>query len=96
MKKIARNLEKNLPRAVRISWEILSLHAEYIIPFAKAYSEKYQGNTDSAEDALKEFDAVCEKISEKFKKYFSLNYSILSVRNFCNEITDYGPNVVLI
>lgn len=93
---IAENLEKDLPRAVRISWKMLSLHSDYIVPFAKAYCEKYQGRGDEAKTALDEFDAVCERINEDFRKYFSRYFSKFSVRYYCDEITDHGPNVVLI
>ncbi len=93
---IEENKKKSHPRAVRLSWEMLSLHTEYIIPFAKAYCEKYQGNADTAKKALEEFDAVCDRVKEKFGNYFSLYFSKFSVGYYCDEITDHGPNVVLI
>jgi hypothetical protein len=49
---IAENLKKDLPRAVKMSWEMLDLHSEYILPFAKAYCEKYQGHDEEAKKRL--------------------------------------------
>lgn len=93
---IEENIKKALPRPQHISWKILLSHTKYILPFAKAYCEKYQKNAEEANKALDEFDKVCEEINNEFSRYFSLYFSKFSVRYYCDEITEFGPNVVLL
>ncbi len=93
---IEENISKDLPRAQHISWELLLWHTKYILPFAKAYCEKYQKNAEKACKALDEFDKVCDEIDRQFNRYINLYFAKFSVRYYCDEITDYGPNVVLL
>ncbi len=93
---IKENLAKALPNAQHISWELLLLHTEYILEYARAYCAKYRGDADKAEEHLGRFNAVCDKIHDKYHKYFSIYFSKFSVKYYCDEITDHGANVVLL
>ena len=92
---IVKNLVKALPRAQHISWKLLALHAEYLIPFAHAYCAKYMGDTEASDAYMEQFYAVCDRIHEKYDKYFNIYYSKFSVKFYCDEITENGANVVL-
>lgn len=92
---IGKNLAKALPRAQHISWELLALHADYLIPFANAYCAKYMGDVETSDQYMEQFNAVCDGIHEKYDKYFNLYYSKFSVKFYCDEITENGAYVVL-
>ena len=84
-----------LPRAQHISWELLGVHTEYIIAYARAYGAKYLGKIEEADKQLKVFNSVCDKIYTKYEKYFSDSQAKYSVKQHYNEITETGPKVVI-
>lgn len=92
---IEKNLAKALPHAQHISWELLALHGDYLIPFANAYCAKYMGEVAAADQHLEQFNAVCDRIHKQHDQYFNLYYSKFSVKFYCDEITENGANVVL-
>lgn len=88
-------LSLELPRAQHISWELLDLHTEYIVEYARAYRAKYLNQIEEAEKQLEVFNSVCEKIYTKYAKYFSASQSEFSVKQHYHEITEKGANVVI-
>ena len=93
---IEKNIAKALHPAQNMSWRMLKAHADFLLPYARAYTEKYQGNVEKAEEYLEEFNSVCERIFELFPNNFNLFFSKYSVKFYCDEITDNGASVVLI
>ena len=73
-------LSMPLPRAQHISWELLDVHTEYIIAYARAYGAKYLGKIEEADKQLKVFNSVCDKIYTKYEKYFSDSQAKYSVK----------------
>ncbi len=94
--KIERNIAGDLPLAQRLSWEMLLAHTDFVIPYARAYTAKYQGKIEESEKHVKEFYAVCDRIFKQFPTYFNYEYATSSVKFYCDEITENGAYVVLI
>lgn len=94
---ILENLEKeSLHPAVKLSWELLYAHTELVVPYAHAYTAKYQNDDETGRRYFEEYCAVCDKIGEKYPKFFDADYAKHSVDVFYNEITQNGANVLLV
>ncbi len=92
---VSKNIEKPLPRAQKISWELLKRHGEYVTEFARAYTAKYMGDKVESDKHLEAFEKVCDRLYADYESYINLYYVKFSVRYYCDEITEGGANVVL-
>ena len=93
--KILEAAAKDNCRAIKLSWKFLVEHTDYILPFAKSYSAKYNSDLALSDKYLEDFEAVCDSIADRYYKNFNGYYSKYSVRFYRDEIGDDGAEPLI-
>ena len=94
---ILSNMNKeDLHSAQRLSWELLSVHTEFVLEYARAYTAKYADDDEQGKQHLEAFNRICDRIGQKYPQYFGKGMAKFSVAYYYDEIRKDGPNVVLL